>query len=76
MGIMKHRFDFSVGYEGGRFSSSALLDEHDRPNIGDVIVLDIKGKARKVVITEILDPVVYQGVPRAPVYGQTADDLQ
>ena len=63
-----------MGYEGGTFSTFEILDEHDRPDVGDVIIFDIEGKKRKVVITEILDGIVYLGAPRIPVYGRVADD--
>lgn len=70
---MKSRFDFAIGYEGGTFSTFEILDEHDRPDVGDVIIFHIEGKKRKVVITKILDGIVYLGAPRIPVHGRVAD---
>lgn len=64
---MKSRFDFAIGYEGGTFYTFLMLDE--RPQIGETMEFELEGNIRPVTITDILEPVVYEGVPRTPVCG-------
>ena len=72
---MKYRFDFAISYERGTFNTSEHLDKGETPSVGQLRTFEIEGKPRTVKISEILGAVIYEGIPRTPVYGRTVDNL-